>query len=83
MAEAKTKYYQVQAAIKATVKAPRETEALRRLLFVIRDMNRIVDKDEVVDIDPSINVWVDEIGPAPKKRPAIKNSKKKGGEQNG
>lgn len=82
MTEATTKY-QVQAAIKAVVKASSMAGALRRLLFLIRDINQILDKDEVIDIDPSINVWVDEIWPAPKKRPASKNSKKKGGEKNG
>jgi len=86
MTEEKTKY-QVQAAIairmKAVVKASNKMKALRRLLFLIRDINQILDKDEVIDIDPSINVWVDEIGPAPKKRPAINSSKKRGGEQNG
>lgn len=82
MTEATTEY-QVQAAIKAVVKASSQTEALRRLLFLIRDINQILDKDEVIDIDQSINVWVDEIGPAPKKRPANRNSKKKGGEKNG
>lgn len=76
----KTKY-SIQVSIVSVVSAESENEAVGRLISVIQEACRILDKDEVVDLGVNHHFRIKKL--LPTKRPAVTSSHQKGGENRG